>query len=62
MKSKDGKLSDTCNITVSKKDNDTSLPQTCAIAGSSLLGTAGLMTLGVSSLILIGKKKEQDNE
>lgn len=62
VKSKDGKLSDTCNITVSKKDNDTSLPQTGAIAGSSLLGTAGLMTLGLSSLILIGKKKEQDNE
>lgn len=62
VKSKDGKLSDTCNITVSKKDKDTSLPQTGAIAGSGLLGAAGLMTLCVSSLIIIGKKKEQDNE
>lgn len=57
VKSKDGKLSDTCNITVSKKDKYTSLPQTGAIAGSGLLGAAGLMTLGVGSLIVIGKKK-----
>lgn len=62
VKSKDGKLSDTCNITVSKKDKDTSLPQTGAVVGSGLLGAAGLMTLGVSSLIVIGKKKEQDNK
>ncbi|MEG2936258.1 MAG: Ig-like domain-containing protein, partial [Clostridium sp.] len=66
VKSKDGKLSDTCKIAVSKDGSGSNLPQTgaigAAVGSSGLLASAGLMTLAMSTLILVGKKKENDEE
>lgn len=62
VKSFDGKLSDTCDITVIKKEDKPNLPQTGSILGSGLLVSAGLVTLCMGSLIVIGKKKGNDEE
>lgn len=62
VKSKDGKLSDSCDITVSKKNGGSNLPQTGSLLGTDLLVSAGLMALSVSTLIVVGKKKENEED
>lgn len=58
VSSKDGTLSDTCHITVSKQKTDSSLPQTGSPIGNNLIGISGIITLITSSLIIAVKKKE----